>query len=228
MTKISGANIEHIHQSQRNYLVWCEDNFIILPDGKTIIGVENTNTLICEDITRNDSNGYVQIATHGSRIYTVFYNAVYKSIFVGELNGNVIEYKHNGSNLSWVKVTNYGNLGIGHIACIEKIGDVLVCGGYGFHLMRAIDFKNKILLPGAIKTGIKHIYSLKAFECAGNRVHLAVSGMSADYSGDQTDVYDVTPLATRFKYVYRDPRQKNGNGSANNFNLKAKGVDSEE
>jgi hypothetical protein len=204
MIASSGATINHIHQSQKKYWVQFENNFLLLPDGKTIIGSEggNRKNLICEDITKNDSSAYSLIATHGGDIDSVFYNAVSKSLFVGDCDNAVIEYEEKGNKLSWRETKNYGNLGIGDFECIEQIGDILIFGGYDTYSIRAIDIINKVLLPGSLKTAYKYVYSLQKCELPDNKVYLSICGSSPNYSEQQTDIYDATDLAKAYSFEF--------------------------
>jgi hypothetical protein len=199
-----GATINHVHRSQKNFYVYFENNFLVLPDGKTIIGSEggNRTNLICEDITKNDSSAYSLISTHGGTIESVFYNAVSKSLFVGDDDDVVIEYEEKENNLSWRGTKNYGNLGIGDIECIEQIGDILIFGGRNSYSIRAIDTVKKVLLPGTLKTAIYYVYSLQKCELPDNKVYLSICGISPNYSEQQTDIYDATDLAKAFSFEF--------------------------
>jgi hypothetical protein len=104
-------------------------------------------------------------------------------------------------------------LGIGNIYSVEQIGDVLVFGGYGKSLIRAVDTVKKSLLPGTFKTGIKHVYSLSKCELPGKKLYLSVSGGSPSYSGDQTDIYDVTDLGKTFNYSFLQLKEENSSKS---------------
>jgi hypothetical protein len=102
MNASPGSSLNYVYKSQKSYSVGPENNFLILPDGKTIIGVDasNTNHLFMEDITRSDGSAYHQIATHGKHIWSVFYNLISKTIFVGNDGGKVIEYQQEANNQS--------------------------------------------------------------------------------------------------------------------------------
>jgi hypothetical protein len=204
MSASPGATINHVHQSQKKYWVEFENNFLVLPDGKTVIGSEGGEykNLICEDITKNDASAYSLIATHGDDIDSVFYNAVSKSLFVGDQNKVVIEYEEKENNLSWRETKNYGNLGIGDIECFEQIGDILIFGGYDTYSIRAIDTVKKVLLPGSLKTAIGCVYSLQKCELLDNKVYLSICGSFPNYSEQQTDIYDATDLAKAFSFEF--------------------------
>jgi hypothetical protein len=204
MSASPGTTINHVHQSQKNFFVWFENNFFVLPDGKTIIGSEggNRKNLICEDITKNDSSAYSLIAIHKGDIDSVFYNAVSKSLFVGDCYDVVIEYEEKENNLSWRETKNYGDLGVGDVESIEQIGDVLIFGGRNSYFIRAIDTIKKVLLPGTIETAFYKMYSLQKCELPNNTVYLSVCGEEQNYSNEQTDIYDATNLAKVFSFKF--------------------------
>jgi hypothetical protein len=201
--------IQHIHKSQNEYSVSYENNFLILPDGKTIISAGGSFKLdlICEDITRNDTNACVQIGYNGSgnHIYTLCYDTIRKSLFVGDRNGHVIEYQQKENFLSWEKTKDYGNLEIGEIYSSEQIEDILVFGGRN-SLIRAIDCAKKALIPGKVKAAIKSIDSLQAYELSGKKIFLAMSGWGQNYSEKETDIYEVTNLAKAFNYDFQNSK----------------------
>jgi hypothetical protein len=206
-----GSTINHIYKSQKNYRAFCENHFCILPDGKTIIGAkaENGQNLICEDITKNDGNAFSQISMHRGNIAAIFYNALSKSLFVADCKGVVIEYQENENNLSWTQTKNYGNLGIKDIISVDQIGDIMIFGGYGSYLIKAINTTNKKLLDGTVKTAICNIRSLKVCELPDNKIYLSVCGVNANYSGNQTDIYDASDLAKAFDYKFKENNDKN-------------------
>jgi hypothetical protein len=189
-----------------------ENNFVILPDGKTIIGVEGEykNNLICEDITKNDKSACGKIEDHGylNKIHTLFYDTIRKSLFVGNSEGRVIKYQQKESPLSWEKTKDYGDLRIGEIYSSEQIGDVLVLGGSNSSI-RAINFAEKALLPGRVTTAKESIYSLQACELPGEKVFLGVSGKGQYYLEEETDIYEVTDLAKAFNYDFHISKIQN-------------------
>jgi hypothetical protein len=204
MSANHGAIINHVHKSQKNFWVYYENTFLVLPDGKTIIGPEggNRNNLICEDITKSTPSAYALIAKHGGGIDCVFYNAILKSIFAGDRTNVVIEYQKKNKNLSWSQTKNYGNLKIGNIKSFEQIGDILIIGGFNSYCIRAIDTNKKVLLPGKIETAIHNVYSLQKCELPMDKVYLSICGGTPKYSKSQTNIYDATNLAKAFSYQF--------------------------
>jgi hypothetical protein len=179
-----------------------ESHFLVLPDGKTIIGACKHN-LFMEDISRNDNTAYRQIANHGNIIFFVFYNLVSKTLFVGDRYGKVVEYLREDNTQSWVKVKDYGKMGNEVFLSVDQIGDVLVFGGSNYSI-RAIDSLKKTLLPGSLKTAFEHVDSLRFCKLPENKIYLSVCGRHPKYSNDQTDIYDATDLARAFGYNFQE------------------------
>jgi hypothetical protein len=202
----NGSTINHVHQSQKNFYIFYENSFLVLPDGKTIVGADadDYSKLICEDITRNDSNAYSQIAKHEKRIYTVFYNVLTKTLFVGDYTNVVIEYKQNGNNLSWTETKNYGDIDVGCVLSVTQIGDILLFGGYSSYKIRAIDTKKKTLLSGTLETPFGCNYSLQVCELLDKKLYLSICGRDPNYSGNKTDIYDVTNQGKIFNYQFKE------------------------
>jgi hypothetical protein len=174
--------------------------FLILPNGKTIIGRDGSNPkiILIEDITKNDASAYSNFGNHSKNISLVFYDVISKSLFVGDCNGVLIQYKQNESNQLWEELHNYGNLGIGSVISVELIGRMLIFGGFGTYLLKAVDIDNRKVLQGTFKTAIKNIFSLQVCELPDNKLNLSVCGFNPDYSNNLTDIFDVTKAAEAF------------------------------
>jgi hypothetical protein len=194
--------VNYVHQSQKYYFVCYGNSFIVLPDGKTIIGedYDNVNMLISEDITMNDYDALAEIHKHGDTIYTVFYDEVSKSLFVGgvyELN----QYKKYEESKYWFMVRDYGDIGIGDIYSIKQIGNLLVFGG-NYKTLIAMDSVKQQILEGEIETAIENIYSLQVCELEYEKTYLSVNGSDPNYSYDVSDLYDVTDMVKTFGYTF--------------------------
>jgi hypothetical protein len=202
------SSVHHVHKSKQKYYMKHENHFCLLPDGKTIIGSGGGSSflVIAEDITRNDDNYYSQIGKHTNNICSIFYNAIQKSLFVGDENSHVIEYKQKGSYLFWGKKKDYGKLGIGRIHSSEQIRDVLIFGGSSFSI-RAIDCAKNTLLPGKVQTAISNILSLQACELPGKKIFLAVSGSGQYYTEEETDIYEVFDFDKARNYYFLNQPQ---------------------
>jgi hypothetical protein len=208
MSASSGSTLTHVHKSQKIYYAGLENNFLVLPDGKTIIGVDYNNgypyNLFMEDISRNDSSAYRQIATHGTTILSVFYIPISKTLFVGDHNGRAVQYQEGANKETWTTVKDYGNLGIGPIDSVKQIGDVVIFGGRNNYSIKAINSVTKTLFPGTLKTAIKNVRSFQVCELPENKVYLSVCGQNPNYSNTQTDIYDATELAKAFGYQFQE------------------------
>jgi hypothetical protein len=163
----------------------------VLPDGKTIIGVDSSDLkrLTCEDITDKGSESWTQIPCKGENIYAIYYEEVLRNLFVGDSSGVIVHFKQNGG-LDWNKVHNYGDLRIGSILSMGLVRGLLVFGGDKFKI-RAINIVDKKILKGTLHTAIRSILSLQTCELEDNHVQLSVSGWDPNYSNLWTDIFRV-------------------------------------
>jgi hypothetical protein len=200
-----GSSVTHVHESQKLYYVGCGNQFLVFPDGKTIIGVEDQDSykLFMEDITRNDNTAYRQIAEHENTIFTVLYNPVSKTLIGGDKDGRVVQYEEGANKETWTMVKDYGDLGIGWIISMDQIGDILIFGGYESYSIKALDIGNKKLLPGTLKTATRNVFCLRFCELPEKKVFLSVCGEYPNYSNEKTDIYDATELARRFNFDFQ-------------------------
>jgi hypothetical protein len=189
-----------IFKSKRDYWVDYANQFLVLPDGRTIIGVDwrNKSKLLCEDILRNDPFGCTQIGSHLGWILTVYYSVVSRSLFVGDTAGTVVQYKPIGSYFDWHNFCNFGNLKIGQILSVAQTGDFLIFGGNDSDL-RAIDIAKKEVLQGTLTTAFKYIHSLQTCELPDKQVQLSVTGSDPIKSDFLTDIFRVKPIKTMEK-----------------------------
>jgi hypothetical protein len=206
MSASPGSIVDHVYQSQKVYYVVHENGFLVLPDGKTILGVEfknEINVLFMEDITRNNANAYRQIIKYGHLIFNLLYNPISKTLFVGDNNGCAAQYQQDVNGETWTLAKNYGNLMIGPIFSVSQIGDFVLFGGGGSFAIKAINTSTETLLSGTLRTAIGSIYSLQVCKLPENKVYLSVCGQNPHYKNDQTDIYDVTELAKTVEYQFQ-------------------------
>jgi hypothetical protein len=210
-----GSTLTHVHKSEQNYWVESENHFLVLPDGKTIIGADGSKNkhLFTEDISASGNNAYRQIATHGKTISTVLYKSLSKTLFVGDNGGRVVEYQEDANKETWTKIKDYDDLGIGRIYSVDQIGDVVVFGGNNYTI-RAIDSVNKKLLPGILKTAIKYVCSLQFFELPEEKIYLSICGRNPNYLNNGTDIYDATELGKKFNVEFQMGKTVDYSGSS--------------
>jgi hypothetical protein len=193
------TQVKYKDKSKSIFYVWLEDNFLILPDQKTVIGVDQAQTgLIMEDIT-NQAMDYapLKFGKHKGNILTLTFVEELNMLLAGDSGNELIQYEYR--NNSWNVLKNYGDLGIGPVFSSVRIGGLVILGGWGTYLLRVIDL-NKMQIQGdPFKTAIKEIHSLSLCRVSNSKVLLSVSGYSPSYSPNQSDILDITGLLKEHK-----------------------------
>jgi hypothetical protein len=178
--------------------------FLVLPDGKTIIGedFDNKNMLISEDITSNENDAFNEIYQCEDTIFTVFFHAVSECLLAGGRDGKLRQYKKGKDTKGWTLVKDYGDIGIGWINSAEEIGNLIIFGGT-FEL-KVIDCVNQEPLKGTFDTAITNVCSLQICELSKQQMYLSVNGNGPCYSNDRSDLFEVTDLAKQFGYNFEN------------------------
>ena len=195
MNAANQSTIKILHQTQNEFSVEFENHFLVLPDGKTIVGADGSDSekLIVEDITEGNPK---QIGTHGDFIQTVLFDSVTQSLLVGDFDGHVKQYKKVDQSFTMVK--DYGNVGVGDVVSSTQVGQFAIFGGYKRFLV-AIDISEQRVFPGHLKSPFKYTYSLQVCESEGSSVYLSMGGSSPEYSSDTSDCLDMTLLCNAHK-----------------------------
>ena len=179
------------YKSKLEFCNLYESSFLVLPDGKTIIGSywRNQMELIAEDIT---TNKVTHIGTLTNRILTVLYDPKTLSLFAGDESGHLHQYKHqkNGDSGSFLLVKNYGDIGLGGLESSELVGDLAVFGGTEKSL-GVVDVRKKELVKGTFETAFKWIHSLQVCKVSKTRTLLSVGGYDPSYSNSLSDIFEV-------------------------------------
>ena len=187
--------ISPIHKSKLKYFAVLENSFLVLPDGKTIIGVEYgdkfNNSLVMEDIT-DSKDSFLRFGNHRKSIYAVLFVKETNSLFSGDENGDLFEYKlDKNRNVSLVK--HYGNIGIGTINSGVYLGSVLILGG-NKSLIRVLDMGKKVLVGKPFKTAVEFNHSLRLCKTEDSRVLFITSGILYNYTNFTGDIFDASEL----------------------------------
>lgn len=185
----SESTVSFLHQSKQKFYVYLESNFLVMPDGKTIVGrdASNPKKLFLEDIT---TNAVRQIGTLTSFICTILYDPKSQSLFAGDGNGHLNQYQKTGDAYSFFVVKYYGDIGLGELRSSALVGDVAIFGGSD-SCLAAVNIPKKELLSGQFKTAFRHIYSLQACEISRSSTLLSVGGEHPSYSNSATDIFEI-------------------------------------
>ena len=175
--------------SEGKYFNITENNFCVLPDGKTLVGGALSGSLLVEDITKKEAP--LEIGK-GSGIYTMIFNRRVNSLLVGYGNGCVSQFEKDSSGILR-KQKEYKNVGVGEINASDCSGDFAVVGGSN-GMVILIHMRNKKVIGKGIKTAIGCVNSLQFCRVSETEMHLAVGGNRRDYSNSKTDLFDVSGI----------------------------------
>ena len=183
-----------------------ENNFLVLPDAKTVVGVNASDRkkLMIEDITLRNPR---QIGTHGVLTQTVLFDSLTQSLLVGDFDGDVKQYKK--VNQSFTMVKDYGNVCVGRILSSTQVGRFVIFGGNSNSLV-AIDILDQKVCAELLVSPFGLTYSLQVCEGVGSNVYLSLGCSCPKYSSDASDFLDVTLFYNRHKKDSpKVPKEKN-------------------
>ena len=186
----SGNTVNFQHESKQKFSAGFENNFLVLPDGKTIVGrdASDLKRLMIEDIQTNQISS---IEMHGGSIHTLLYNKKTRSLLVGDYTGHVIQYQKSKETNTFTKVKDYGDLGIGYVQSSCLFGNLGIFGGYDKSLIAVIHIPEQKLVERKIITAFKNVDSLQVCEISESKVLLSVGGRDPFYSDKNTDVFEI-------------------------------------
>ena len=186
----SGNTVNFQNESKQKFIAGLENNFLVLPDGKTVVGSDASDEkrIMMEDI---ETNQVSCIGEHRSQIYTLLYDQKTRSLLVGDYSGHVIQYQKNKDSNFFTKVKDYGDLGIGFVQSSCLFGDLGIFGGYNKSSIAVICISEQKLVKGKIETAFKNVDSLQVCEVSESKVLLSVGGRNPSYYGNKTDVYEI-------------------------------------
>ena len=121
-------------------------------------------------------------------ISTVLFNRNLNVLLVGDLNGNVIQFKWR--NKAWVKQKDYGNLKIGRIYSCDHYQNIAVFGG-NLSSLRFIHMEKMQILGDSLQTAVEVIYSIQFCQIT-SKIYLILGGRWVSYSRDNTDIFQVS------------------------------------
>ena len=187
--------IEPIYTSTSKFGVNFENQFIALDDGKHVIGVDpsDASKLIIENIETGKADKFGWRNSSDYIITTLVYDEDTGSFYSGDTNGRLFKCKLDKTSKTFERVKDFGDLGIGYIISSYRFKHFVFFGGI-LNRIIVLDLSTGELLPRHLETAIGCICSLQVCVMNHNKIYLAVSGTSYNYSGDKTDLFDVTDL----------------------------------
>lgn len=193
------------HKSKHRYVVGYNNNFAILPDGKTVVGVNSADLryLQAENITSEQPNCKAFNTKH-LRITTVLFNRQQKVLLAGDIKGHIIAFKKPSKKLAWKKqklnfgpasqrLVHFTRLDSAEILDYDQIGSLCVLAGKSLVL---IDMAaNKVFRKRGRDLAIGDIKSVQICR-RGDKLVLAVCGSSPDYSEGRSNFFDISRIVS--------------------------------
>ena len=105
LTENKYHKVHYDHQSRNKYYACYENCLVIMPDQKTLLGVDNENLtdLIQEDISDMKSP-IITVNKHSNIIYTISFDAMTNTLMVGDYSSSCIQYKRRTDDWEIVNV----------------------------------------------------------------------------------------------------------------------------
>ena len=169
-----------------------EDQFVVLDDGKHIIGIDGSDitNLIIENVENQKADKFVLSKSSFNYITTLVYDEKTGFLYSGYRDGYLRKYKIDITSKSYQRVSDFGNLGISRIYSSHRFMDFVFFGGSESEI-RVLNLSTGMLFLGSLETSIDWIYSLQVYVKSDKEIYLVVSGEYPDYSGDKTDLFDL-------------------------------------
>ena len=178
---------------QATYSRHYENDFAILPDQQTFIGVwtQHRTTPLIENI----ANPFlpVKLVEHQSDIITVIPNGDHTELLVGDKSGRLAQYGMTDGHSMARLIKDYGNSGVHSVLSGARIGYLVAVGGSNY-AVKMVDMRSRRVLEGRLTTAIKAVESVKFCAMSESKVLLSISGKNPSYSDQKTDIFDVSEL----------------------------------
>ena len=190
-----GEKVRYTYQTKNMFCALNENSFLILPDGKTIVGVhkKTEKTLTIEDIITNKASTF---GNHEDRIYTLLYHEVTQSLFTGDYTGRIKQYKRGNSTHAFNLVKDYGDVGIGQVLSSGQVGRFALFGGCNLALV-AIEVLERWVYNKKIESPFINIFCLQVCHGVDQAVYLSIGGYKQSHFWRSSDFLDVTEV---YKY----------------------------
>ena len=199
------------HQSKKRFKVLSQSQFVVLPDGKTLVGADGLDSkkLVMDDITKGNPS---KIGTHKGGIITLLFDSMTETLFVGDISGHVKQYKRSQkSNFfgllkdsdSFILLKDYGYVGVGRVLSSAQVSRLAIFGG-NKNSLAAIDISKQQLCTGVIKSPFMSTNSLEVCRGADSNVYLSIGGSDPNYFSNVSDYLDVTQV---YNGSEKKPRQ---------------------
>lgn len=196
--------------SENDFWLFHENHFVVLPDGKTLCGVDASDprTLVSEELYNNCP---FRFGRHGNWVQTLLFCSGSQTLLAGDMNGHVVQYKR--SPRFYTILRDFGDIYIGNVHSSCLVGGLAVFGGTRYSLA-VIDTSAQFVYEGIIRSPFEHTSSLRECAFSDSCTLLCLSGWNPEYTSGASDCLDVTRVynyhgkQTRVKSLERSETAK--------------------
>ena len=201
MNAINDSSVEIHHQTQNKFYVFLENQFLVLPNAKTVVGADGLDRkkLMIENITERNPT---KIGRHSDEILSILFDSLTQTLLVGDRSGHVKQYKKRKKStvfgpsedpFSFTLLKDYGNVGVDQVLSSAQVGGFVIFGGDNRSLI-AINISEQWLCKGKIKSPFVSIFSLQVCDGLESNIYLSVGGEYPNYSSGLSDYLDVSQV----------------------------------
>ena len=204
MKSLTSQEAKFTELTQNVFFVHYENSFVVLPDAKTIVGINkiDESTLIMENIKTKKA---INFGIREGYLCTLLYDKVTGSLLTGDDWGIIFHYKRGGNQGNFCLVKKYENLGIKSVKSTAQMGGLAILGDFGewdsslilidIHKREVCQKKKKILyFPN---------FSLHVFRGQNQEMYLSLGANFFFYDYitiwdllDETQIYKIGKMET--------------------------------
>ena len=182
------------------YFVFTDSSFSVLLDQNTVIGVckAHQNTIIKQSIA-DFLDEAVTYTTKMRQIFTVAVGEHQNVLFVAGSgsSGQLVQFELSTGRA--IKI--FGLVGKGTLKSSINANNLWFFGGHGLSEFAVIDLVSRQVLGNPVRSAVTSIFSMTVCKKLGrndlSQVLLLTVGAFANYSENQTDMFDITALVNR-------------------------------
>ena len=199
----NNSDVKSDAASQMQFKCYKDSNFYALWDESSIVGIRPNYVCIVKEDIINKSQEVTTYHEAIGALYTFVISQKANALLAGEENGDlgrIVQYDlHTGK-----AVRVYSSPGIETVFSSVRLDDLCFFGGFSGSSFIVIRIKGRRIVQDPVKTAVGMITSLELCtfckETPDASTVLVVTGANCDYSNDQTDMFNVTELVTRFSH----------------------------
>ena len=141
------------HESRGKYYHGLENNFLMLPNQKTLVGESESDSLEIEDMISKEA----PVIIDEKLPLTMIFNRKINSLLAGYSNACVSQFERDSSGVM-KKQKKYGDVGVGWVYASDCSGDIAAVGGDN-GMISLINMKKKEVIQKGIRTCFEEVFS---------------------------------------------------------------------